>query len=305
VLQPQIANLNEIVRSTMRLLSSSIGEDIEIRTEMQPDLWPVYADPGKLHQVLMNLTLNARDAMPGGGSLIIETRNFHATRNYLRQHPALREGDHVVLIVSDSGHGMPTDVQQRIYDPFYTTKDTGTGLGLAVVRGIIEQTGGQIWLYSEVGQGTTFKIFFPRQRDEGAADVAAEPEIVEEDATETILVVEDETLLRTIIEEILRDSGYHVLTAASPAEALALSRTHLGEIDLLLTDVVMPEMNGRQLAERLSAERPSMKVVFMSGYTDNAIVHQGVLDEGVLFLEKPAPPHALLQIVRTALSGEK
>ena len=303
VLQPQIVYINEIVMSAVRLLSSSIGEDISLRTQLDPNLGPVYADPGKLHQVLMNLTLNARDAMPNGGVLSIETRNFDVSRSYMGQHPHLREGAYVVLIVSDSGVGMPSEVQQRIYDPFFTTKETGTGLGLAVVRGIVEQTGGHIWLYSELGHGTTFKIFFPRHGTAHAGDTGQDVEPTKEAATETILVVEDEELVRTIIQETLTEHGYNVLSAASPAEALALSRRHLDRIDLLLTDVVMPGMNGRVLADHLTAERPEMKVVFMSGYTDDTIVHQGVLDPDVLFLEKPASPEALLQLIRTALNG--
>jgi len=303
VLQPHVVDLNEMVRSTMRLLTPSIGEDIDIRTELDPKLWPVFADPGKLHQVLMNLALNARDAMPSGGALTIETRNFHATKAYLRQHPELKEGDHVVLVVSDNGDGMPPEVQQRIYDPFFTTKEAGTGLGLAVVRGIIEQTGGCIWLYSESGQGTTFKIFIPRQKEQSEVEAVREPSLPDDEPSETILLVEDEMLLRKIVEETLLEHGYHVLTADGPQEALTVSRNCEGTIDLLLTDVVMPKMNGRQLAEVLIQERPALKVVFMSGYTDNAIVHHGTLDPGVLFLEKPAPPQALLQIVRTALSG--
>ena len=303
VMQPQISDINDIVKETMRLLSSSIGEDIAIRLDLQPDLWPVYVDAGKLHQVLMNLALNARDAMPDGGALSIETRNFHASRSYLRQHPELREGDHVVLVVTDSGQGMPPDVQQRIYDPFFSTKTEGTGLGLAVVRGIIEQTGGRIWLYSEVGQGTTFKIFFPRFIGAGDVESAPHDAPLADEATETILIVEDEAMLRTIIQETLSEHGYTVLAASSPVEALAISADYAETIDLLLTDVIMPKMNGRALAERLREGRPNLRVVFMSGYTDNAIVHQGVLDPGVLFIEKPASPDALLQLLRNALTN--
>jgi two-component system cell cycle sensor histidine kinase/response regulator CckA len=303
VLQPQVVDVNSIVHSTTRLLSASIGEDITITTRLQSDLWAVYADPGKLHQVLMNLTFNARDAMPEGGVFTIETRNFRPSRSYLGQHPDLREGDHVVLIVSDTGIGMPPDVQQRIYDPFFTTKSTGTGLGMAVVRGIIEQTGGQIWLYSEIGRGTTFKIFFPRH-GESDNNVIDTTDAVNNDATETILLVEDEDLLRTIIQEMLAEHGYQVLSAGSPAEAIQLSRAHIGKIDLLLTDVIMPGMDGRALAERLTAARPNLAVVFMSGYTDNAIVHQGVLDTGVFFIEKPSAPDVLLQLIRTALQAK-
>ena len=209
-----------------------------------------------------------------------------------------------MLIVSDSGHGIPAELQARIYDPFFSTKKTGTGLGLAVVRGIVEQNGGQIWLYSEVDQGTTFKIFFPRFR-ETATIADLHPEIGETSlgGTETILLVEDEELLRVIMRETLEGSGYRVLAAASPEHALALSREHAGGIDLLLTDVVMPGMNGKQLAEQLLNERPDLNVIYMSGYTDDIIAHRGVLEARERFIEKPAPAEALLQTVREVLDS--
>jgi len=303
VLQPQVTDVNEIVSSVVRLLGSSIGEDIFIRTDLHGELWPVFVDPGKLHQVLMNLALNARDAMPSGGALTIETRNFRATSSYVRQHPQLAEGDYVLLVVSDNGSGIPPDIRSRIFDPFFSTKSAGTGLGLAVVKGIVEQTGGQVWLYSEVDQGTTFKIFLPRLRDAAQRErPEAEPEMHEQ-GTETILLVEDEALLRTIIGETLEEHGYEVMSAATPAEAIALSEGFAGGIDLLLTDVIMPGMNGRALAERIAAQRPGIAVLFMSGYTDNAIVHHGVLEKGVHFIEKPVPTPALLRAVRGALGS--
>jgi len=301
VLQPQVTDVNEIVSSAVRLLASSIGEDIFMRTDLASELWPVFVDPGKLHQVLMNLALNARDAMQNGGALTIETRNFRATPSYVRQHPQLAEGDYVLLVVSDTGYGIPPDIRARIFDPFFSTKAAGTGLGLAVVKGIVEQTGGQVWLYSEVNQGTTFKIFLPRLRDAAERErPRPETEMIEH-GSETILLVEDEALLRTIIGETLEEHGYRVLSAATPDEALALSGTFAEEIDLLLTDVIMPGMNGRALAERITAQRPTIRVLFMSGYTDNAIVHHGVLDAGVHFIEKPVPTPALLRAVRGAL----
>jgi PAS domain S-box-containing protein len=301
VLKPQATNLNDVVSSTMQLLRASIGEDISIRSDLQGDLWQVFADAGKLHQVLMNLTLNARDAMPRGGALTIETRNYRASDAYARLHPQIPEGDYVVLLVSDNGEGMSPDTREHIFDPFFTTKSTGTGLGLAVVRGIVEQTGGRIWVYSEPGQGTAFKIFFPRHLARGAAgaEAAAPEELPLIGGHETILLVEDEQLLRTIIRETLVEYGYHVIEAATPAEALRLSAT-AGTIDLLLTDVIMPGMNGRDLADRLLSAYPTMNVVFMSGYTDEAVVHQGVLDPGVRFLEKPAPTSVLLDVERDA-----
>ncbi|HEV2720191.1 MAG TPA: response regulator [Thermoanaerobaculia bacterium] len=302
VLQPKVTSVNEVVESAARLLGSSIGEDVVLRTDLQEELWPVFADAGKLHQVLMNLALNARDAMPSGGALTIETRNFRATPSYVRQHPQLAVGDYVLIVVSDTGFGIAPDLRAHIFDPFFSTKAAGTGLGLAVVKGIVEQTGGQVWLYSEVNQGTTFKIFLPRLRDAGQREQPRpEPEALEE-GTETILLVEDETLLRTIIGETLEEHGYHVLSAPTPAEALAVSGAFAERIDLLLTDVIMPGMNGRALAERIATQRHDIHVLFMSGYTDNAIVHHGVLDAGVHFIEKPVPTPALLRAVREALA---
>ncbi len=305
VLQPQPANVNDVVRSTLDLLAGTLGEDITLRSDLQPTLWPVFADPGKLHQVLLNLVVNARDAMPGGGLLIIETRNFRADSAYVRQHPGLREGEYVVLVVTDTGTGIPENIRQSIYDPFFTTKDPtrGTGLGLAVARGIVEQTGGFMWLYSEVGQGTAFKIFLPRHH---AVLPLAPLDVVDGDpipsrGDETILLVEDEALLRTVIRESLEENGYRVLEASSASEALHISDAYDDVIHLLLTDVVMPRINGAVLAARLVKERPEARVIFMSGYTDNAIVHKGVLDAGVRFLEKPTTTASLMRAVRDAL----
>ncbi len=304
VMQPEVVDVNDVVTSTMQLLRPSIGEHIDIRLRLDPQLWPIYADPGKLHQVLMNLALNARDAMPSGGSLTIETRNFVASSAYVRQHPQLPQGDHVLLIVSDSGQGIPAEVQQRIYDPFFTTKPSGTGLGLAVVRGIVEQTGGQIWLYSEEQKGSTFRVFFPRHREATAHPASTiEAEAPNARGTETVLVVEDEALVRQIIRETLEEHGYLVLEAASAAEALSIGEEHSGPIHLLLTDVVMPVMNGRALAQELTSARPSLRVVFMSGYTDDVIAHHGVLEPGERFVEKPASAAVLLRAVRAALDS--
>jgi len=301
VFHPQITDLNDVVRSTMQLLIPTLGEDVVTRVERQDSLWPVYADPGKLHQILLNLAVNAREAMPVGGLLTVETRNFRADEGYVWQRPQLREGDYVTLIVSDTGGGIPLSIRDQIYDPFFSTKETGSGLGLAVVRGIVEQMNGHIWCYSEEGQGTTFRIFFPRHQP---SDVAREPRVeVEFDrgGNETILLAEDEQLLRTIIRETLEESGYRVLEARTPAEALEVSARYGEEIHLLLTDVVMPGGNGRELAEDLKATRPSIRVIYMSGYTDDIMVRRGVVDGTVQFLEKPATTSALLRSVREAL----
>lgn len=302
ILQPKVLAVGDVVESTMKLLAPTIGENISIRVDLDTPLWNVYADPGQLNQVVLNLALNARDAMPEGGRLTIEARNLRTDDLYVRQHPNVRRGEYVQLIVSDSGVGIAADVRARIFEPFFSTKATGTGLGLAVVRGIIEQTGGYIWVYSEMGEGTTFRILLPRHTA-AAQEREAVPEIAPRRGHETVLLVEDEQLLRTVVRETLEEHGYHVLEARLPKDALTISRGYKGEIHLLLTDVVMPEMTGPELAATLLGERPHLRVVFTSGYTDNAIVHHGVLDPGVHFLEKPATTNTLLRAVAEALTG--
>jgi len=305
VFHPQVADLNEVVQSTMALLIPTVGEDVVTRVEMHKPLWPIYADPGKLHQVLLNLTVNAREAMPNGGILMVETRNFHPDAAYGRQHPQLGQRDYVTLVVSDTGGGIPPTIRDQIYDPFFSTKETGTGLGLAVVRGIVEQMNGQIWCYSEVGQGTTFRIFIPRFHDIYAPpppEAPAEDKVIN-GGSETILVAEDEQLVRTILRETLEEYGYTVLETKTPQDAMAMSREYEDTIHLLLTDIVMAGGNGRVLAEELLQERPDIKVLYMSGYTDDMMVRRGVVDRSVKFLEKPATTKALLRAVREALEG--
>jgi len=302
VLAPQVVNLNDVVRSALQLLGPTLGEDIIIDRELQDSLWTVNADPNKLHQVLLNLAINARDAMPSGGTLSIETRNVVVDSAYALQHIGLQNGEHVLLAVTDSGTGIPADIRDRIYDPFFTTKEPGrgTGLGLAVVRGVIEQTGGRIWMYSEEGRGTTFKIFLPRYgvevTQEAVVDESAPPR-----GTETILLVEDEELLREVVREAVADAGYEVLVAKTPEEALAMSRDFDGRIDLLLTDVVMPRMNGKTLAARIAADRPSIRIIFMSGYTNHAIMNHVQLPAGVRYIEKPIVSDTLLRTLRAVL----
>jgi len=302
VLETQVADLNEIVRSAVQLLGLTLGEHIVIRQELEEPLWSVSVDPSKLHQVLLNLSINARDAMPSGGTLTIETRNVQVGSGYARQHIGLRDGDYVSLVVSDTGTGIPKAVRERVFDPFYTTKEpgSGTGLGLAVVRGIVEQTGGRIWMYSEEGHGTTFKIFLPRQFAEAPRE-AAIAETVPEHGDGTILLVEDEELLRVVVREALEQYGYQVLEASSPAEALTISGAFPDRIDVLLTDVIMPVMTGKDLAVQIAGTRPNVQIIFMSGYTNQAILNHTALPAGVRYLEKPIPTGVLLRAVRDAM----
>src|SRR5437773_1529339 len=302
ILHPQTTNINDIVQSTMKLLVPTLGEDIATRTELQDGLWPIFADPSKLHQVLLNLAGNARDAMKGGGMLTIETRNFRAESTYIGQHTQLSEGDYIVLLMSDTGSGIPPDVLAKIYDPFFTTKATGTGLGLAVVKGIVEQMGAQIWCYSEIDQGTVFKIFFPRHF--AITEPRPQPVDVEvlDRGTETILLIEDEQLLRVILRETLEEHGYRVLEARTAAEAIALSAEFEDEIDVVLTDVVMPGGNGRYASEELRKQRASVKIIYMSGYTDDMMIGRGVGESGIAFIEKPATTSALLRTIRAVLA---
>ncbi len=304
VLQPRVLDLNEIVREMDRILQRLIGEHIELRTVLGADLGRVRADPGQIEQVILNLAVNARDAMPEGGRLTIETGSVELDAAYAREHVGVQPGPHVMLAVSDTGVGMDAQTQARIFEPFFTTKEAGrgTGLGLATVYGIVQQSGGHIRVYSEPGRGATFKVYLPRV--DAAAEVPAPTEapVTPLRGTETVLLVEDEDEVRALARESLEGFGYTVLEAQSPEEALRAFQTHPGPIHLLLTDVVMPKMSGRSLADRLVAARPGLKVVFMSGYTSNAIVHHGVLDEGTAFVQKPFTPGALARKVREVLS---
>jgi PAS domain S-box-containing protein len=306
VLEPQVMNVNDVIRSAMKLLAPTLGEQIKIRTEIDDSLWNVYADPGKLHQVLLNLALNARDAMPRGGALTVETRNIRVDAAYARHHINLREGDYVSLVVTDTGSGIPKEIRERIYDPFFTTKEAGlgTGLGLAVVHGIIEQTGGRMWMYSEEGRGTAFKFLLPRHFGGVRRDIVPE-EAMPERGEETILLVEDEELLRCVVHETLEEQGYRVLEASTPAVALALSENFKEKIHLLLTDVIMPGMTGRELSELIAATRPGLAVIFMSGYTSNVIISHTDLPQTARHLEKPIPTPLLLRTIRIALGSAK
>ena len=307
VLQPQVLNLNDIVENMNRMLSRLIGEDIQLLTVLGPDLWPVKVDPGQIEQVLMNLAVNGRDAMPRGGKLTIETANKELDEDYARRHVAVKPGAYVLLAVSDNGCGMDKETQSHLFEPFFTTKEQGkgTGLGLSTVYGIIKQSGGNIWVYSELGQGTSFKIYLPTVEEEVETYKTAALFSPPPGGTETILLVEDEEAVRTMISKVLQSGGYTVLEAQHGVEALRVCKKHKGPIHLMVSDVVMPQMSGRELAGRLALRRPEMRVLYISGYPDNAIVHHGVLETGTAFLQKPFTLNALEYKVREVLDGQQ
>jgi two-component system, cell cycle sensor histidine kinase and response regulator CckA len=305
VVDPKVLDLNALLSDLEKMLARLIGEDIDLAIVPGADLGQVRADPGQLEQVVMNLCVNARDAMPGGGLLRIETAHSELDADHSARHGPMAPGQYVVLAISDNGCGMSKETLANIFEPFFTTKEPGkgTGLGLAMVYGTVKQAGGNVWVYSEVGQGTTFKIYLPRI-DEPAVAAEAQVAPMPSRGWETILLVEDEASLRELAREILEGHGYVVLEATGPNDAIEIARHHPEPIHLLVTDVVMPEMNGRLLAGSLVAARPELKVLYMSGYTDDVIAHSGVLESGTLLLEKPFTSLALLGRVRTAL-GER
>ncbi len=307
VVQPRIIDLNATLASMDKMLRRLLGEDIDLAARLAPSLGRVKVDPSQVEQILLNLAVNARDAMPRGGKLTIETQNVDLDEDYARLHPGSATGPHVMLAVSDDGTGMDAATLQRIFEPFFTTKGLGkgTGLGLATVYGIVAQGGGSISVYSELGRGTTFKVYFPRADGTNATPAPERRATLATGGTETILLAEDEPQLRALLAVVLQRAGYQVLAAASPDEAVRASEQHSGPVDLLLTDVVMPGMNGRQLAERLQPARPAMKVLYMSGYTTNVVIHHGVLDEGVAFLQKPVTPDVVLRRVREVLGSTR
>ena len=303
MLQPRVLDLKEIVERTQALLRRLIGENIEFKISLDPSLGRVKADPGQIEQVLLNLVINARDAMPQGGRLTIEAHNVEMDDPYKGEHQVLIPGRYVVLGVQDTGCGMDRDTQSRIFEPFYTTKELGkgTGLGLATVYGIVKQSGGYIWVYSELNQGTLFKVYLPRV-DESVQPAKKEPEGVVLESCKTILLAEDSVSLREMAREYLASLGYVVLEAASGREALQKAQEFDGPIHLLLTDVVMPEMSGPELARHMMALRPEIKVIFTSGYTNDAIARQGVLDPAVAFIQKPYRPKALALKIQEVLA---
>lgn len=304
VLKPQVLNLNHVLADMDQMLRRLIGEDVEMVSSPDPALGAVKADRGQIEQVVMNLAANARDAMPQGGRLTIETMNVDLGENYAHEHVDVKPGRYVLLAVSDTGQGIDEEVRAHIFEPFYTTKvqGHGTGLGLATVHGIVSQSGGHIWVYSERGRGTSFKIYLPLVEEAIAPVVPDRPPVEPLHGTESILLVEDEDLVRQMARRILTQYGYTVLEAADGQAALRIGRQHPGPIHLLLTDVVMPGgMSGRALAERLAETRPEMKVLYMSGYTDNAIVHHGALNPETHFIQKPFSPDGLLRQIRAVL----
>lgn len=307
VLQPRLLDLNVCVAEMEKMLRRVISEDIEMRLAFGSVDACVTADPTQIEQVLMNLVLNARDAMPDGGRLTIETGEATLDEAYAARHVGVTPGEYVCLSVSDTGHGMDHATQARLFEPFFTTKEIGkgTGLGLATAYGIIKQSGGNIWAYSEQGLGTTIKVYLPRSR---GTVPSAPPAVVTPaslSGSETLLVVEDEPAVRRLICGVLRRCGYTVLAAEDGYDALHVSEGYPTPIDLLLTDVVMPGMNGRLLADRLRAERSGLRILYMSGYTENAIVDDGKLESGTDFIEKPFTPEELTSKVRQALNGKK
>ncbi len=305
VLAPKVLELDALVTNLEKMLCRLIGEDVELRFAPKAARAAVRADPGQLEQVIVNLVVNARDAMPRGGKLTIETATVDLDAAYAWEHGTVEAGRYVMLAVTDTGVGIDRAARARLFEPFFTTKEfgKGTGLGLATVYGIVKQSGGYIWVYSEPGQGATFKVYLPRV-EPGGEPVAARPSPARAlGGTETILLAEDEAAVRNLARRVLEKHGYKLLLAATGRDGVQLATQHAGPIDLLVTDVVMPEMGGRELAQRLAALQPGLKVLYLSGYTDDMIVRHGVLEAGVAFLQKPFTPDTLLRKIREVLDG--
>jgi two-component system, cell cycle sensor histidine kinase and response regulator CckA len=303
--QPRVVSLNEIASSLQKMLGRLIGEDVEIQLRLCPDLGPVKADRGQIEQVLMNLAANARDAMPSGGTLIVETCNVNVNRSSVGPDLNVPPGAYALLAVSDNGHGMDVRTRARIFEPFFTTKPPGkgTGLGLATVYGIVEQSGGHVCVQSEQGMGTTFRIYLPRVNEPVESLAQSATLVALQQGHQTILLVDDDVQLRELTRTILAGSGYTVLAAESGEEAERIAELHRGSLDLLLTDVVMPRTSGCEVARRICRERPETRVLYMSGYPGDAIAHHGLLDAGISFLQKPFAPHRLVEKVREVLNA--
>jgi len=318
IIKLEVLDINKEINEMGKMLKRTIGEDIELQTVFEPGLWKVYADSGQIDQVFMNLVVNARDAIstctdsaagrPQGRKLTIETANADLDENYFREH-GIKETPcpYVMLAVSDTGNGMDKETWEHIFEPFFTTKEVGkgTGLGLSTVYGIVKQSNGFVWVYSEPGHGTTFKVYLPKVKGDAEPNEKEQTPVDNPGGSETVLIVEDDDSLRKFAQEVLQSYGYRILAAENGEDALRVSQAHEGQIDLMITDVVMPKMGGKEAADRLQPLYPQMKVIYMSGYTDNAIVHHGVLSSELNFLEKPFTPEALARKVREVLGAGK
>ena len=304
IIEPKIVNVNSLVLGMEKMLRRVIGEDIELATKTQESVPLVKVDPGQLEQVLLNLAINARDAMPDGGNLTIETSDSELVEGHTHHGVDVAPGNYVLIAVSDTGVGMDSKTLAQAFEPFFTTKEVGkgTGLGLATCYGIVRQAGGHIWAYSEVGSGTTFKIFLPRVA-EAATQKSSQAMPPKMNGSETILIVEDEPKVREMVTKTLASKGFNVLAAEDSDAAIIAATEHTGKIDLLLTDVVMPKVSGKDLAVELEKLRPDMKVLFMSGYAEDAIARHGILEAGVEFLSKPFTPQTLATKVRAVLDA--
>ena len=305
VMEVKVVDPNGLIEDLQKILRRILGEDIELTTFLEEGVGKVRVDPGQMEQAVINLVVNARDAMPRGGKLTIETANVELDEAYARKHVAVTPGPYVMLSVSDTGVGMPPEVRERVFEPFFTTKGAGkgTGLGLSMVYGIVKQSGGNIWVYSEMGKGTTFKIYLPRV--EGPVEERRE-EALEgiPQGSETVLVVEDEEVVRKLAARLLRKQGYKVLEAPDGGKAFMLCEQYDERIDLILSDVILPGMDGRQVVERLQKIHPEAKALYMSGYTDNVIVHHGMLEQGIHFVQKPFTLESLARKVREVIDGK-
>ena len=305
VIKPEVIDLNKGINETKNILKRTIGEDIEFLTVLKPELWKVHADSGQIDQIIMNMVVNARDAIPQGGKLTIETANADLDKNYFQERGIKGEkpGHYVMLAISDNGKGMNKETQKHIFEPFFTTKEVGkgTGLGLSTVYGIVKQNNGFVWVYSEPGKGTTFKVYLPKVKGDVEPEEKEQIPVGDFSGSEIVLIVEDDDGLRKFTQEVLQSYGYRVLVAENGEDALRVGKDHAGPINLLLTDVVMPKMGGKELAERSQPLYPRMKVIYMSGYTDNAILHHGVLLPELNFIQKPFTPKGLARKVREAL----
>ncbi len=302
VLEPRVVDLNRIVGQLERMLERLIGEDVELVALKAPDLGQVLVDPSQIEQVVMNLVVNARDAMPKGGKLTIETGNVYLDEGYASEHENVVAGPHVMLAVVDTGHGMDRATQARIFEPFFTTKEVGrgTGLGLSTVFGVVRQSGGHVYVYSEPGKGAAFKVYFPRATGNEPV-LQSHPAVAARASTETVLVLEDEAQVRRVVVAMLQRGGYRVIEATRAEEALEVAKDPERTIDLLLTDIVMPGMSGPEVVRRMREIRPDLKAICMSGYTDETVVRHGILESGIAFLQKPITPDSLRQKVRGVL----